>query len=80
MKTLKNRPVVIGTRQSLKHISAGKAEAVILAQDTDQIIADQIDRCCRENKVPIHYCASKHQLGMESGISRPTAVVTVLKT
>lgn len=79
MKGLRNVPMVIGTKQTIKQIMSGKAEKVILAADTDDFIQKKVREACLQMNVPLLSCKSKYLLGKESGIERDAAVIAVLK-
>jgi|LGOV01.1.fsa_nt_gb large subunit ribosomal protein L7A len=72
-------PKVVGTKQTLKAVSEGKARKVYLAQDTEEHIKKMIYDCCQEHMVSIDCVDTKIQLGKAGGIERPAAVITIIK-
>ena len=72
-------PKVVGLKQTLKNIKAGRIEKVILAMDSDDFIIKEVNRACQEQSVPIAAAESKRALGKACGIERAAAVVGILK-
>ena len=72
-------PKVVGLKQTLKNIKAGRIEKVILASDSDDFIIEEVKRTCEAQSVPILSAESKRALGKACGIERAAAVVGILK-
>lgn len=70
---------VVGYRQTLKMLKAGRAARVVLARDTDAEMAEALLARCRETDVPVEMVAGKAELGRLCGIERPAAVAAYLK-
>jgi large subunit ribosomal protein L7A len=73
----KNR--VVGRKQTLNAINQGKAEAVFLAEDTDEHIKQEIISASKENNVQIIEVESKLKLGRACGIDVSAACAALLK-
>lgn len=72
-------PKVVGLKQTLKNLKAGRIDRVILAADSDDFIIEEVKKACLEQSVPIASAESKRALGKACGIERAAAVVGILK-
>lgn len=70
---------VVGLKQSLKAISAGKALKVLLAGDADYRISSTVSDACLECEVELEISLSKSELGKMCSIDVDAAVVTILR-
>jgi len=70
---------VIGTKQVLKVITAGKAEQVYLALDADAFLKNKLENACIEASVPINWIPTMKQLGEMCGIAVGSAAAAQTK-
>ena len=70
---------VVGTKQVLRAVKAGKAACVFLCRDADDFIYRQVQSLCEEKQVPIHMLDSMQELGRLSLVGVKTAAAAVLK-
>ncbi len=77
---LKNpRRRVVGAKASLKQVTAGRAQAVFVARDTNaKLVAALVEECGRRG-VPVHYEESMARLGVLCGIEVGAAAAAVLR-
>ena len=79
LKDLTKSSFVIGLKQSLKMLEAGKVHKVYMASDTDRPIAEHIKTECFRKGVDVEIVSTKAELGKLCRIDVGTAVVSVLK-
>jgi large subunit ribosomal protein L7Ae len=68
-----------GTNEVTKHVDRGEAHLVVIAEDVSppEVVA-HLPILCEEKKVPYLYVPSKQELGVASGLKKPTASVSIL--
>ena len=69
---------VVGLKQSIKMITAGKAKKVYLACDADFGLSSKISDACQENNVDIEISLTRAELGRLCKIEVGAAVVTIM--
>lgn len=74
---IKNK--VVGKKQTIDVIIAGKANRVFLANDVDKDIMDEVCRISKENDVFVITVESKLKLGRACGIDVSAACAALLK-
>jgi len=70
---------VVGKKQTMDVIMAGKANRVFLANDADKDILDEICKVSKENDVTVIKVESKLRLGRACGIDVSAACAALLK-
>ena len=70
---------VVGTKQTVKAISSGAAEAVFIAEDADEDIKEKVKRECRKHSVEYTSVPTMKELGNACNISRSAAVACNIK-
>ncbi len=73
------REKTVGSKQTLKAIQRGQAQAVYLAQDADVRVVDPIIRACRAKAIPLVEVPSMRELGKACGISVGCASAAITK-
>jgi large subunit ribosomal protein L7A len=69
LEELKNASArTVGTKQTLRAVSSGKAIKVYLAADVDEYISSKIKKECEKHNVPIVYVNSMKELGQVCSI------------
>ena len=76
-KVKQAKKTIIGIKQTVKAINAGKVTEVIIAQDADGQLIQQLLEVAAHHSIPVTYVASRKQLGEASGIAVGTAVVAL---
>ena len=76
-KVKQAKKTIIGIKQTVKAINAGKVTEVIIAQDADGQLIQQLLEVVAHHSIPVTYVASRKQLGEASGIAVGTAVVAI---
>ncbi|AOV06511.1 ribosomal L7Ae/L30e/S12e/Gadd45 family protein [Sporosarcina ureilytica] len=76
-KVKQAKKTIIGIKQTVKAIQAGKVAEVIIAQDIEERITQQLLEVTNEYSIPVTYVASRKQLGEASGIAVGTTVVAI---
>lgn len=69
---------VVGVKQSVKNIKAGKAKKVYIALDAEQRVVKPICELCRDMQVDVEEVATMAELGDACMIDVGAAVVAVL--
>ena len=75
---LKQRKVVVGSKQLRKALERGTAECVFLAENADPAITEPIERMCGELDIQITWVRSMAELGRACGIEVGAAAAAVL--
>ena len=68
-KVLQAKQLVIGTKQTVKAIKAGKANTLVLASDADPNVREMLQKVAADAGVDVQYVDSKDKLGKACGIS-----------
>ena len=79
LEELKSAKFVVGLKQSLKMLEAGKVKKAYVADDVDFFVAGKIEAACEKNGVEIEKAMSKHELGKLCKIDVDAAIVSVLR-
>ena len=78
LEDLSHSSHVVGLKQSLKMLSAGKVKKVYLASDADFHVSSVISDACEENGTPLEVTLTKSELGRKCRIQVDAAVVAIL--
>ena len=70
---------VVGMKQVLRALKAGKAARAYVANDADTFIFQQVIRAAEEAGVPCVRVAEMKELGIVCGVEVPAAAAAVLK-
>lgn len=70
---------VVGARQVLRAVAAGKAERVYIARDADPFVTQPVVNACEKSGVRFEEVGTMQQLGIDCGIGVKAAVAGVLK-
>lgn len=74
----KTRPFVVGTKQTVRALSEGRATRVYLARDADPALQADIRSRCERAGVAVEDVSTMMELGRAAGIEvRAAAVATV---
>lgn len=79
LSELKTKSKVIGVKQSLKAVRAGRAERVYFAGDADPALLAPIQAQCESDGIRITSVESMAVLGQVCGIEVGAAVAVLLK-
>jgi large subunit ribosomal protein L7A len=79
LQGLKDKQIVVGTKQVKKAISNDKAQLVLLASDSDDRVIRDLIELCRDKKIEIRYMATMKELGKTCGIDVKAASAALLK-
>ncbi len=71
---------VVGTKQTMKAIQAGKAELVYLAQDADEHVIGPVRRECTVRGIEVVEVGTMAELGKACSIEVGAAVACVMKS
>jgi len=75
----KNNKLKIGLKQSMKAITDGSAEKLIIARDADQYVTRGVLKLAEEHGVIIEYCESRKFLGKACEIDVGAATAVIIK-
>ena len=70
---------VVGTKQVVRALKAGKASRVYVCTDADTFIYQQVIRAAEDAGVTCIRVASMRELGVACGVDGPTAAAALLK-
>ena len=70
---------VVGLKQSLKMLEAGKVKMAYVAEDVDFFVAGRIEEACEKYGIRVEKVSSKHELGKMCKIDVDAAIVSVLR-
>lgn len=70
---------VVGARQVLRAVAAGKTERVYIARDADPFVTQPVVNACEKAGVRFEEIATMQQLGKDCGISVKAAVAGLIK-
>ena len=80
MEMLKNgSPRVVGTKQVLRALKAGRISRVYVGSDADTFIYQQVVRAAEDAGVPCVRVPSMKELGMICGVDVPAAAAGLLR-
>lgn len=68
---------IIGTKQAVKAIKAGRVKELIVAQDAEERITEPVIALAKENGIPVDLVKSRKELGKACGIQVGAAVVAI---
>ena len=61
--------LVVGIKQSLRSVEAGKAEKAYVARDAESSVTDSFVALCEQKNVPVNYVDTMQELGKMCSIS-----------
>lgn len=70
--------VIVGTKQTLKHLDSGKISEVFIAKDADQRVTAKVIQLCEKSRIRVNFVDSMRKLGKAAGIEVGAAVVALL--
>ncbi len=80
MESLKNNANrIVGTKQVLRAVKAGKLQRVYVANDVDTFLYQQVIRAAEAAQVPVTRVASMKELGEACGVQVPAAAAGIVK-
>ncbi len=79
MERLKEKPHVVGLKQTKKAIESGRAEIVFIARDADLHVVFPLEKSCEENSLTVVYVNNMKELARACRVDVPTAVATIVK-
>ena len=77
---LKQRKVVVGSKQLRKALERGTAECVFLAENADPAVTEPLEDLCSELHIQITWVRTMAELGRECGIEVGAAAAAVLNS
>ena len=77
---LKQRKVVVGSKQLRKALEKGRVECVFLAENADPAITDPIEEMCRKLHIRITWVRTMAEIGRACGIEVGAAAAAVLNS
>ncbi|MBF4500957.1 ribosomal L7Ae/L30e/S12e/Gadd45 family protein [Savagea sp. SN6] len=78
-KVAKANQTIIGIKQTLKTIRAGKAVEIVIAHDADANLLLPILEEANKRQLPVTYVESKKALGEAAGIQVAASIVTLIE-
>ncbi len=76
LRNAKNR--LVGTKQALKAVEAGRAKVVYIARDAEERVTAPINRHAEQHGIEIVSIESMHELGKMCGIEVGAAAAAIL--
>lgn len=77
-KVLQAKNVVIGTKQTVKALSQGTVNEVVVAKDADHKVIAKVVNTAEEMMVPVLYVDSMKKLGKACGIDVGAATIAII--
>ena len=77
-KVKQAKQVIVGTKQTLKHLDGGKISEVFIAKDADQRVTAKVIQLCEKSRIRVNFVDSMRKLGKAAGIEVGAAVVALL--
>ena len=77
---LKQRKIVVGSKQLRKALEKGVVECVFLAENADPAITEPVERMCRKLHIQITWIPTMAELGRKCGIEVGAAAAAVLNS
>ncbi|MEX2356577.1 MAG: ribosomal L7Ae/L30e/S12e/Gadd45 family protein [Thermaerobacterales bacterium] len=69
----------VGTKQALKLVARGMAEAVYVASDAEEHVIKNLVTSCRDRSVPVIYVETMTELGRACGIKVGAASAALIR-
>lgn len=80
METLKNNANrIVGTKQVLRAVKAGKLQRIYVANDVDTFLYQQVIRAAEAAEVPVTRVESMKELGEACGVQVAAAAAGIVK-
>ena len=79
MKNIKNCNKVVGLKQSVKIVSANKAEVVFVAEDADAWVIQPLIELCEEKGIFVTKAPTMKELAKACKIDVPAACAVLVK-
>ena len=76
-KVAQAQKTIIGIKQTVKAIRAGKVIEIIIAQDSEPRLITPVVEEAELHRIPVFYVDSRKKLGEACGIEVSTAVVAI---
>lgn len=77
-KVLQAKNVVIGTKQTVKALSQGTVNEIVVAKDADHKVIAKVVNTAEEMMVPVLYVDSMKKLGKACGIDVGAATIAII--
>ena len=77
-KVSQAKKIVVGTKQTVKALKAGKVAEVVVAEDADPFIIGKVTEAANEANIPIILVDSMMKLGKSCGIEVGAATVAII--
>lgn len=78
LSDLKDRPKVVGVKQTKRALNDGKATHVFLAENADPRVIEPIEALCSDRGVSVEKVPSMKALGAACGIAVGSAAAAIL--
>ncbi|MDU4695982.1 MULTISPECIES: ribosomal L7Ae/L30e/S12e/Gadd45 family protein [Paenibacillus] len=78
-KGLRDAPVKIGTKQTMRMVELGRAEEVYVAENADPRLTSKIVALCNQHNVKVTYVDTMVNLGKACGIEVGAAMAAIVK-
>ena len=75
---MKDSRLVMGVKQTLRALHAGKALRVILAQDAARHVAEPVETLAQQRQVPVEWVPTMRELGQAGGLQVGCACAALL--
>ena len=75
---LKQKKVVVGSKQLKKAVKAGRVRFVYLAENADPAVTEPLETLCADNQIQITWVPTMAELGRVCGIEVGAAAAAVI--
>lgn len=77
LEELKQKPRVVGVKQTRRAVSDGSARQIFLARDADPKVTGPLEELCAQRGVPVEWVPSMKALGAACGIAVGSAAAAL---
>ncbi|MGG1611289.1 ribosomal L7Ae/L30e/S12e/Gadd45 family protein [Paenibacillus phoenicis] len=79
-KGLRDAPIKVGTKQTMRMVELGRAEEVYVAENADPRLTSRIVALCNQHAVKVTFVDTMVNLGKACGIEVGAAMAVIVKS
>lgn len=79
-KGLRDAPIKIGSKQTMRMVELGRAEEVYVAENADPRLTSRVVALCNQHAVKVTYVDTMANLGKACGIEVGAAMAAIVKS
>lgn len=78
-KVLQAKEIVVGTKQTVKALQAGKVKEIVVAVDADDRVIKPVLDVAKEHQIPVSKVDSMKKLGKVCGVEVKASAVGIIR-